>query len=71
MRRFSNPLIFWAPPVWPSIQAERIIGEIMVRYSRDEKKRFEIKRKIKEKDEAMIEIDQKFDKKALAMLQIQ
>ncbi len=54
----------------PDTEAERMVGEIMVRYSQEEKIRYRIKKQVLGKDESVIFADKKLDKEAAARLQI-
>ncbi len=51
-------------------QTDAMIGEIMARYSQEEKTRYQIKKQILEKDESLIFVEKKFSKEAAARLQI-
>ncbi len=52
------------------VPTEKMIGEMMARYSQEEKNRFHIKRQIQGRDESVIFVEQKFDKEKMAALQI-
>lgn len=51
-------------------QTEGMIGEIIARYSQEEKIRYQIKKQILGEDESVIFVDKKFDKEELARLQM-
>ena len=50
--------------------AEGMTGEIMARYSQDEKDRYQIKEQILGQGESLIFVEKRFDKEAAAKLQI-
>jgi hypothetical protein len=47
-----------------------MIGEIMARYSQEEKTQYQVKKQIMEKDESVIFVNKKFSKEATARFQI-
>jgi hypothetical protein len=51
-------------------QTEGMIGEIMARYSQEEKTQYQVKKQIMEKDESVIFVNKKFSKEATARFQI-
>jgi len=54
----------------PDSQADRMIGELIAGYSREEKSRYQIKKEIPGGEESEFFVDQKFSKEAAARLQI-
>ena len=53
-----------------NIQNEIMIGEIMARYSQDEKKRFQILKHVREREETIFAVHKRIDREGIALLQI-